>query len=119
MNINPGQFHTYKSLFPVQRTQTTSDHLAVEVKKFDHVVVGAIVTAGTRTSGLRTGIDEGTSVEGTEPQDTVNIIVRTTARLMDGAISPLPRTKPPPSRTFTFPAAIQSACRPQEQARTA
>ena len=25
MNMNSGQFHTYKSLFPVRRNQTTSD----------------------------------------------------------------------------------------------
>ena len=25
MNMNSGQFHTYKSLFPVRRTQTTSN----------------------------------------------------------------------------------------------
>jgi hypothetical protein len=29
MNMNPGQFHTYKSLFPVRRTQTTCLHLAI------------------------------------------------------------------------------------------
>jgi len=31
MNLNPEQFHTYKSLFPVQTTQTTPERPVKEV----------------------------------------------------------------------------------------
>ncbi len=50
--------------------------------------VAALVTAGAETNALRTGSDEGTSVEPDNgPAGTVNIIVLTNARLSDAAMA--------------------------------
>ncbi len=68
-------------------TAADMDNLAVAVRTFGPITVGVLATAGAKTNALRAGVDEGTFVEGTEPEGTVNIIVLTNARLTDGAMA--------------------------------
>lgn len=66
-------------------TAADMDNLAVVTKTFKPFTVTALVTAGAKTNALRTGLDEGTHVEGDVPKGTVNILIITNARLTDGA----------------------------------
>ncbi|MCL4536191.1 MAG: adenosylcobinamide amidohydrolase [Nitrospirae bacterium] len=66
-------------------TAADMDNLAVVTKTFKPFVVTVLVTAGAKTNALRTGLDEGTHIEGEEPKGTVNILILTNARLTDGA----------------------------------
>lgn len=68
-------------------TAADMDNLAVVTKGFKPFVVTALVTAGAKTNAQRTGVDEGTYIEGDEPKGTVNILVLTNARLTDGAMA--------------------------------
>jgi adenosylcobinamide amidohydrolase len=68
-------------------TAADMDNLAVITKTFKPFVVTALVTAGAKTNAQRTGVDEGTYIEGEEPKGTVNILVLTNARLTDGAMA--------------------------------
>jgi len=68
-------------------TAADMDNLAVVTKTFKPFVVTALVTAGAKTNALRTGVDEGTHIEGEEPKGTVNILILTNARLTDGAMA--------------------------------
>ncbi|BCB95961.1 hypothetical protein JZK55_08830 [Dissulfurispira thermophila] len=68
-------------------TAADMDNLAVVTKTLKPFVVTALVTAGAKTNALRTGVDEGTHVEGDVPKGTVNIIILTNARLTDGAMA--------------------------------
>jgi len=68
-------------------TAADMDNLAVVTKIFKPFVVTALVTAGAKTNAQRTGVDEGTFIEGDEPKGTVNILVLTNARLTDGAMA--------------------------------
>lgn len=68
-------------------TAADMDNLAVVTKTFNPFVVTALVTAGAKTNAQRTGVDEGTYIEGEEPKGTVNILVLTNARLTDGAMA--------------------------------
>ena len=68
-------------------TAADMDNLAVVTKTFKPFVVTALVTAGAKTNALRTGVDEGTHVEGEAPKGTVNILIITNARLSDGAMA--------------------------------
>lgn len=68
-------------------TAADMDNLAVVTKTYKPFTVTALVTAGAKTNALRTGLDEGTHVEGEEPKGTVNILVLTNARLTDGAMA--------------------------------
>lgn len=68
-------------------TAADMDNLAVVTKTFRPFVVTALVTAGAKTNALRTGVDEGTHIEGEAPKGTVNILILTNARLTDGAMA--------------------------------
>lgn len=68
-------------------TAADMDNLAVVTKTFKSFVVTALVTAGAETNAQRTGVDEGTNIEGDEPKGTVNILLLTNARLTDGAMA--------------------------------
>ena len=68
-------------------TAADMDNLAVVTKVFKPFVVTALVTAGAKTNAQRTGVDEGTYIEGEEPKGTVNILILTNARLTDGAMA--------------------------------
>ena len=68
-------------------TAADMDNLAVVTKAFKPFVVTALVTAGAETNAQRTGVDEGTNIEGDEPKGTVNILILTNARLTDGAMA--------------------------------
>jgi len=68
-------------------TAADMDNLAVVTKTFKPFIVTALVTAGAKTNALRTGVDEGTHVEGEAPKGTVNILIITNARLTDGAMA--------------------------------
>ncbi|HTR45013.1 MAG TPA: adenosylcobinamide amidohydrolase [Thermodesulfovibrionales bacterium] len=68
-------------------TAADMDNLAVVSKIFKPFVVTALVTAGAKTNAQRTGVDEGTYIEGDEPKGTVNILILTNARLTDGAMA--------------------------------
>ncbi|GER92442.1 hypothetical protein A45J_0158 [hot springs metagenome] len=68
-------------------TAADMDNLAVVTKTLKPFVVTALVTAGAKTNALRTGVDEGTHVEGEAPKGTVNILILTNARLTDGAMA--------------------------------
>ena len=68
-------------------TAADMDNLAVVTKTYQPFVVTALVTAGAETNAQRTGLDEGTYIEGEEPKGTVNILVLTNARLTDGAMA--------------------------------
>jgi adenosylcobinamide hydrolase len=68
-------------------TTADMDNLAVVTRVFKPFVVTALVTAGAKTNAQRTGLDEGTYIEGDEPKGTVNILVLTNARLTDGAMA--------------------------------
>ena len=68
-------------------TAADMDNLAVVTKAFKPFVVAALVTAGAETNAQRTGVDEGTNIEGDEPKGTVNILILTNARLTDGAMA--------------------------------
>lgn len=68
-------------------TAADMDNLAVVTRTFKPFVVTALVTAGAKTNAQRTGVDEGTFIEGEEPKGTVNILVLTNARLTDGAMA--------------------------------
>lgn len=68
-------------------TAADMDNLAVVTKAFKPFVVTALVTAGAKTNAQRTGLDEGTYIEGEEPKGTINILVLTNARLTDGAMA--------------------------------
>lgn len=67
-------------------TAADMDNLAVVTKRYEPFVVVALVTAGAKTNALRTGVDEGTHIEGELPKGTVNILILTNARLTDGAM---------------------------------
>jgi adenosylcobinamide hydrolase len=71
----------------VTGTAADMDNLAVAVRTFGPITVGALATAGAKTNALRAGVDEGTYMEGMEPKGTVNIIVLTNAMLTDGAMA--------------------------------
>lgn len=66
-------------------TAADMDNLAVVTKTYKPFLVTALVTAGAKTNALRTGLDEGTHIEGEVPKGTVNIIILTNAKLTDGA----------------------------------
>lgn len=68
-------------------TAADMDNLAVVTKVYKPFVVSALVTAGAKTNAQRTGVDEGTYIEGEEPKGTVNILLLTNARLTDGAMA--------------------------------
>jgi len=68
-------------------TAADMDNLAVVTKAFKPFVVTTLVTAGAETNAQRTGVDEGTNIEGDEPKGTVNILILTNARLTDGAMA--------------------------------
>ena len=68
-------------------TAADMDNLAVVTKVFKPFVVTALVTAGAKTNAQRTGVDEGTYIEGDEPKGTVNVLILTNARLTDGAMA--------------------------------
>ena len=68
-------------------TAADMDNLTVVTRIFEPFVVTALVTAGAKTNAQRTGVDEGTYIEGEEPKGTVNIMVLTNARLSDGAMA--------------------------------
>jgi|AMWB02.1.fsa_nt_gi adenosylcobinamide amidohydrolase len=68
-------------------TAADMDNLAVVTKTYEPFIVTALVTAGAETNALRTGVDEGTHIEGEELKGTVNILVLTNARLTDGAMA--------------------------------
>lgn len=68
-------------------TAADMDNLAVVTREFTPFTVTALVTAGARTNALRTGVDEGAHIEGTEPKGTINIMLLTNARLTDGAMA--------------------------------
>ncbi|HVO66997.1 MAG TPA: adenosylcobinamide amidohydrolase [Syntrophales bacterium] len=68
-------------------TAADMDNLAVVTKEYKHFTVTALVTAGAKTNALRTGVDEGTYIEGEEPKGTVNVFILTNAELTDGAMS--------------------------------
>jgi adenosylcobinamide amidohydrolase len=68
-------------------TTADMDNLAVVTKTFKPFIVTALVTAGAKTNALRTGVDEGTYVEGEVPKGTVNILIITNARLTDAAMA--------------------------------
>lgn len=68
-------------------TAADMDNLAVVTKTFKPFVVTALVTGGAKTNAQRTGLDEGTFIEGEEPKGTVNILILTNARLTDGAMA--------------------------------
>lgn len=68
-------------------TAADMDNLAVVTKSYKPFVVTALVTGGAKTNAQRTGLDDGTYIEGEEPKGTVNILVLTNARLTDGAMA--------------------------------
>lgn len=68
-------------------TAADMDNLAVVTRTYRPFAVTALVTAGAKTNAQRTGVDEGTYIEGDEPKGTVNILVLTNARLTDGAMA--------------------------------
>jgi len=68
-------------------TAADMDNLAVVTKTFKPFIVTALVTAGAKTNAIRTGVDEGTHIEGEEPKGTVNILILTNARLTDAAMA--------------------------------
>jgi len=68
-------------------TAADMDNLVVVTKVFKPLIVTALVTAGAKTNAQRTGVDEGTYIEGDEPKGTVNILILTNARLTDGAMA--------------------------------
>ena len=68
-------------------TAADMDNLAIVTKTYNPFTVTAMVTAGAKTNALRTGVDEGTHVEGEAPKGTVNILIITNARLSDGAMA--------------------------------
>ena len=68
-------------------TSADLDNLAVVTKAFEPFIVTALVTAGAKNNAQRTGVDEGTYIEGDEPKGTVNILVLTNALLTDGAMA--------------------------------
>lgn len=68
-------------------TAADMDNLAVVSKAYKPFIVTALVTAGAKTNAQRTGVDEGTYIEGDEPKGTVNILLLTNARLTDGAMA--------------------------------
>jgi len=69
-------------------TAADLDNGMVATCKSSPVTVAALVTAGAETNALRTGTDEGTSVEPDNcTAGTVNIIILTNARLSDAAMT--------------------------------
>ena len=55
-------------------TAADMDNHAVVTKTYKPFTVTALVTAGAKTNALRTGVDEGTHIEGEEPKGAVNIL---------------------------------------------
>lgn len=68
-------------------TAADMDNLAVVTKTYKPFTVTALVTAGAKTNAIRTGVDEGTHIEGEATKGTVNILIITNARLTDGAMA--------------------------------
>ncbi len=68
-------------------TAADMDNLAVVTKEFGPLTVTALVTAGAKGNAIRTGVDEGSHIEGREPHGTINIMLLTNARLTDGAMA--------------------------------
>lgn len=69
-------------------TAANLDNGMVATCKSSPFTVAALVTAGAETNALRTGTDEGTSVESDNcSAGTVNIIILTNARLSDAAMA--------------------------------
>jgi adenosylcobinamide amidohydrolase len=68
-------------------TAADMDNLAVVTREFGPLTVIVLATAGAKTNAIRTGVDEGTYIEGETPQGTINIMVLTNARLTDAAMA--------------------------------
>jgi len=68
-------------------TAADMDNLAVVTKEYGPLTVTALVTAGAKGNAIRTGVDEGSHIEGREPHGTINIMLLTNARLTDGAMA--------------------------------
>ncbi len=68
-------------------TAADLDNLAVVTKEFGPLTVTVLVTAGARGNAIRTGVDQGSHLEGQEPHGTINVMLLTNARLTDGAMA--------------------------------
>ncbi len=68
-------------------TAADMDNLAVVTREFGPLTVTVLATAGAKTNAIRTGVDEGTYIEGEAPPGTINIMVLTNARLTDAAMA--------------------------------
>jgi len=68
-------------------TAADMDNLVVITREYKPLTVTVLVTAGAKENALRTGLDEGTYIEGEEPHGTINILLLTNARLTVGAMA--------------------------------
>lgn len=80
-------FNLQKSDITMMATAADMDNLAVVTKEFNPLTVTVLVTAGAKSNAIRTGVDEGSYIEGEEPKGTINIMLLTNARLTDGAMA--------------------------------
>lgn len=80
-----------KSEIARMATAADMDNLAVTTRAYGPLTVTVLATAGAKTNAIRTGVDEGRSIEGlsseAKPHGTINIMVLTNAQLSDGAMA--------------------------------
>lgn len=80
-------FNLQKADTTMMATAADMDNLAVVTKEFKPLTVTVLVTADAKSNAIRTGVDEGSYIEGEEPEGTINIMLLTNARLTDGAMA--------------------------------
>ncbi|HTH39640.1 MAG TPA: adenosylcobinamide amidohydrolase, partial [Rhodocyclaceae bacterium] len=68
-------------------TAADLDNLAVVTREYGPLKVTVLATAGVKSNAIRTGVDEGSYIEGEEPAGTINIMVLTNIQLTDAALA--------------------------------
>ncbi|WP_434514774.1 adenosylcobinamide amidohydrolase [Dechloromonas sp. ARDL1] len=81
------RLHLDKSAVAHMATAADMDNLAVVTRRHGPLTVTVLATAGTKSNAIRTGVDAGTYIEGSEPAGTINLLVLTNIRLTDAALS--------------------------------
>lgn len=76
-----------KSAVAHMATAADMDNLAVVTKRHGPLTVTVLATAGAKSNAIRTGVDAGTYIEGSEPAGTINILLLTNIRLTDAALA--------------------------------
>ena len=63
------------------------DNLTIVTRRHGPLTVTVLATAGAKSNAIRTGVDEGSHIEGEEPAGTINIMVLSNIALSDAALA--------------------------------